>query len=202
MTQVHDAGGASTHAAEVAAGRAPPLIDPVRVVLVRSARETLSRLDADRRAALEAGFRRVGRELVTSADRVSVAAHWARGTWPQRRYPQQCYAKTVKYILEHVDISGMRLVHGVVSHAPHFTALDHAWVDLPGETVFDAVVQEFFTRASYRAVMAAVALDSYSAAETQRLLLERGHPGPWNAKWVPTARQLAEYAALARGLRQ
>src|SRR6266540_6799090 len=48
---------------------------------------------------------------------------------------------------------------------------------LPGEVVFDGVVQAFFTRASYYSVMAAVALDAYSAPETTRLLAEHAHPG-------------------------
>ena len=41
--------------------------------------------------------------------------------------------------------------------------------------------------------MAAVALDAYSAATTTGLIAEHGHPGPWNAKWVPTPTQLEAY---------
>jgi hypothetical protein len=92
----------------------------------------------------------------------------------------------------------MRLVHGVVSHAPHFVPLDHAWIELPGDIVFDGVVQAFFTRSSYYAVMAAVALDAYSAAATRKLVVAHGHPGPWNAKWLPTAKHLGAYAAAVR----
>ena len=92
----------------------------------------------------------------------------------------------------------MRLVHGVVSHAPHFVPLDHAWVELPGDIVFDGVVQTFFTRSSYYSVMAAVALDAYSGAATRRLVTTRDGPGPWNAKWVPTAKQLEAYAVTVR----
>jgi hypothetical protein len=127
-----------------------------------------------------------------------VQAAWARRTWPRRRYPQQCYAKTVKYVVDHPDIPDMRLIHGVVSHAPHRIPFEHAWVELPGEVVFDGVVQAFFTRVSYYTVMAAVALDAYSAPETTRMLGEYVHPGPWNAKWVPTLIQLEAYVATAR----
>src|ERR1700694_1787813 len=81
---------------------------------------------------------------------------WAGGPGPRRRYPQQCYARTVKYVFDHPEIDGLRLVHGVVSHAPLSVPLDHAWVELPGEVVFDGVVQAFFTRESYYTVMAAV----------------------------------------------
>jgi hypothetical protein len=172
--------------------------DDARVFLVREARAALARLDPARRAALNEGFLRVGRKLVATADRVDVDPDWARRTWPGRRYPQQCYAKTVKYVVDHADIQGLRLVHGVVSHAPHFVPLDHAWVELPGNIVFDGVVQAFFTQVSYCAVMAAVALDTYSTAETHQLVATHRHPGPWNARWVPTAAQLEAYANAVR----
>jgi hypothetical protein len=169
-----------------------------RVYLTPGARDALAKLDPSRREALRDGFGRVGSQLLSSAERVSVESGWARGTWPRRRYPQQCYAKAVKYVLDHGEIKGTRLVHGVVSHAPHFVPLDHAWVELPGDIVFDGVVQTFFTRSSYYSVMAAVALDAYSAAATRKLVDTHGGPGPWNAKWVPTAKQLEAYAAAVR----
>ena len=172
--------------------------DEHRVYLTRGAREALAKLDPARRKALRDGFGRVGRQLLASAEQVAVEPGWARCTWPRRRYPQQCYAKTVKYVLDHPEIKGMRLVHGVVSHAPHFVPLDHAWVELPRGIVFDGVVQTFFTRSSYYSVMAAVAVDAYSAAATRRLVATHGRPGPWNAKWVPTAKQLEAYAAAVR----
>jgi hypothetical protein len=172
--------------------------DENRVVLTREAREGLAKLDPSHRQALREGFDRVGLQLLFSAQRVSVRPGWKRGTWPGRRYPQQCYAKTVKYVLAHPEITGMRLVHGVVSHAPHFVPLDHAWVELPGDIVFDGVVQRFFTRSSYYAVMGAVALDAYSAAATRRLVAKHGGPGPWNAKWVPTPQQFERYAVTVR----
>ena len=169
-----------------------------RVYLTRGAREGLAKLDPLRREALRDGFTRVGSQLLFCAEQVSVEPGWARGTRPHRRYPQQCYAKTVKYVLDHPEISAAQLVHGVVSHAPHFVPLDHAWVELPGDIVFDGVVQSFFSRSSYYAVMAAVALDAYSAAATRKRIVADGHPGPWNAKWLPTAKQLGAYAAAVR----
>ena len=172
--------------------------DQSSVYLTRAARKTLAKLDPSRREVLRDGFRRVGRELLSSAEQVSVEAGWARRTWPRRRYPQQCYVKTVKYVFDHPQIIGMRLIHGVVSHAPHLVPFDHAWVELPGDIVFDGVVQTFFTHVSYYGVMAAVALDAYSGRETTCLVAEHGHPGPWNAKWVPTPRQFEAYVAAVR----
>jgi hypothetical protein len=174
--------------------------DDARVYLTRRARAALSKLDPSRREALRNGFGRVGWQLLSSAERVTVKPGWARHTWPHRRYPQQCYPKTVKYILDHPEIKGMWLIHGVVSHAPHFLPLEHAWVELPGQIVFDGVVQTFFTRTSYYEVMAAVAVDAYSAPATLRLVAKYGHPGPWNAKWVPTPAQVEAYTASVRTL--
>ena len=172
--------------------------DTVRVILVRGAHDLMARLNDDRRAALEDAFTRVGRELLTAAEPVVVQPAWTRRTWPRRRYPQQCYAKTTRYVLDHPDIVGMRLVHGVVAHAPHFVPFDHAWVELPGNVVFDGVVQTFFTQVSYHAVMSAMVVDAYSAAETAQLVETHRHPGPWNANWVPTPAQLALYANTLR----
>jgi hypothetical protein len=172
--------------------------DRPRVFLAHGARVALTKLSPDRRQALTDGFGRVGHQLLESAARVDVSVDWAEHTWPDRRYPQQCYARTVKYVLDHPRIDGLRLVHGVVSHAPLFIPLDHAWVELPGEVVFDGVVQAFFTHASYYAVMAALALDTYTAAETRRRVAAHGHPGPWNARWVPTQAQLDAYAGAVR----
>jgi hypothetical protein len=53
---------------------------------------------------------------------VDVPPGWARHTWPRRRYPQQCYRKTVSYLLDNSDIAGMRLIHGVVSSSRIVTA--------------------------------------------------------------------------------
>jgi hypothetical protein len=175
--------------------------DNARIYLTREARDSLAKLDPSQRAALRAGFARVGWQLLASAQRVTVEPGWARGTRARRRYPQQCYAKTARYVLDHAEIKGMRLIHGVVSHPPLFVPLDHAWVDLPGDIVFDGVLQTFFTRASYYAIMAAMPVDAYSAADTRRLMASQGHPGPWNAKWVPTSAQLDAYAAGVRARR-
>jgi hypothetical protein len=51
---------------------------------------------------------------------------------------------------------------------------------------------------SYYGVMAAVVLDTYPGSETTCLVAEHGHPGPWNAKWLPTPIQFETYVAAVR----
>src|ERR1700730_7681625 len=110
--------------------------DDARVYLVRGARVALARLSPGRREALSDGFQRVGRQLLELGVRVAVEASWAARTWPLRHYPQQCYPRTVKYVFDHPQIDGLRLVHGVVSHAPRFVPLDPAWGAVPGAVGF------------------------------------------------------------------
>lgn len=167
----------------------------VRVYLTRTAQAGLRKLDVARAAALRAAFARVGQDLLDSAVNVEVDPSWARRTWPRRRYPQQCYRRTVKYLADHPHIPEAGLVHGVASHAPGRLPFDHAWVELPGNVVFDGVVQAFFTRDSYYAVMAAMPLDAYPRARADQLLRQHGHPGPWNVKWVPTPAHIEAYRA-------
>ncbi len=169
--------------------------DAARVYLTRQARRALASLEPARREAQWAAFQRVGRELLGRARVVEVPPAWTRRTWPQRRYPQQCYGKSAGYVVDHPDIAGMRLVHGVVQHGTPPLPLDHAWVELPGGVVFDGVVQAFFSRHSYYRVMSAVPLDTYTPSHAAQMLRAHRHPGPWNAKWVPTPTQLAAYLA-------
>lgn len=170
--------------------------DGARVYLTRAARGRLAGLDARGGTALLAAFLRVGQDVLEHAVRVQVDPAWARGTWPRRRYPQQCYPRTLKYLLDHPRVTGARLVHGVISHKPSHIPLDHAWVELPGDVVFDGVVQAFFTSASYLAVLSALRLDSYTYHQANGLLAAHGHPGPWNTRWVPTPAQMAAYRAV------
>ena len=203
VTNVHAIGAQLVHAvAEAKVQKTTDQDDGARVYLVRSARAGLARLSPIRRAALTAGYQRVGCELLHSARQVEVEAGWKRRTWPHRRYPQQCYARTTKYMLQHLEIDGARLVHGMIAHAPYFVPMAHAWVDLPGDVVFDGVVQAFFTRASYYAVMAALPLDTYSGLEAERLANAYGYPGPWNADSEPTPDQLQVYVTALRQARE
>lgn len=167
----------------------------VEIYLTRSARAGLLKLDVARAAVLRAAFARVGQELLDHATQATVDPSWARRTWPRRRYPQQCYRRTVKYLADHPHIPGAGLVHGVASHAPGRVPYDHAWVELPDNVVFDAVVQAFFTRGSYYDVMAAMPLDIYPRVHAEAMLRLHGHPGPWNVKWVPTPTHIEVYRA-------
>ena len=70
--------------------------DEPHVYLARGAREALAKLDPAGRKTLRDAFAGVGSQLLSSAERARVGPGWMRSTWPRRRYPQQCYAKTAK----------------------------------------------------------------------------------------------------------
>jgi hypothetical protein len=110
-------------------------------------------------------------ELLQRAERADVPAAWARGTHPKRRYLKHCLDKSWGYVLDHAGLpdlaDGMRLVLGLVSFpSKRWIPFRHAWVELPNEVVFDGVVQTFFTRQSYYAVMGAEAQQWFTRAET------------------------------------
>jgi hypothetical protein len=97
--------------------------DGARVYLVRGACAGLAKLSpicAD-------GWLSTRRlRLLHSARQVEVEARWKRRIWPHMRYPQQCYARTARYMQQHLEIDGARLVHGMIAHAPYFVPMAHA----------------------------------------------------------------------------
>jgi hypothetical protein len=172
--------------------------DHASVYLTREARKALAKLDPSRREALSDGFGRVGLELLSSAEQVTVEVGWARRTWPRRRYRQQCYAKTVKFVFDHPEIMGMRLIHGVVSHASHLVPFDHAWVELPGDIISMASCRG---SSGMTVTTASWLLSTWTrtpAPRQQAWLPSTDTRAPWNAKWVPTPTQVESYVTAVR----
>src|SRR5688572_21667363 len=106
VTDLHDIRAAASHTASGGHMRDSTQTKETRVHLTRGARAALARLSPSRREALSDGFKRVGEQLLSSAERVAVEPGWATHTWPRRRYPQQCYARTTRYVLDHLHIDG------------------------------------------------------------------------------------------------
>lgn len=81
-----------------------------------------------------------------------------------------------------VPITSARLVHGIARGEDPLGAPKwfwHAWVDVPGNRVFDGVVQRFYTKEIYRAVTEAEELATYEWKTAKWLREHRRHLGPW-----------------------
>ena len=118
-------------------------------------------------------------ELLKNGKEVPVPPRLAVGTHPHRQFPKKCFQKAFKYVLAH-DEPGMRLIHGVAIMPGTAHPFEHAWVELPGDIVFDGVVQRFFTRESYGRVMTILRplLSLTRKQAMRRLRIERRY-GPW-----------------------
>lgn len=103
---------------------------------------------------------------------------WTGGVDFDAVFPHECYKQALLYSLGSTR-HGHTLVHGT-------TLLDfggHAWVELPGEIVFDGVFQRFYSRDAYYGNMAsAIPWYLYDEAAV-RLLSEhfRHDPGSWRS---------------------
>ena len=80
------------------------------------------------------------------------------------------------YLLSHPDVGG-KLVHGTIGNE---VLIAHAWVLLPGNKVFDGVLQMFLDAGSYHQGVGAKAERVYSVAEMVELIKKHGHWGPWH----------------------
>jgi hypothetical protein len=105
----------------------------------------------------------------------AVPREWTRGFLFGHLWRGQCYERAFKYLLDH-DIEGMMLVHGTRYGIPH------AWVELPGDVVFDGTVSRFFDRESYYQVQRVVKEVEYTKVEACRKATEANprRRGPWH----------------------
>ena len=76
---------------------------------------------------------------------VSVPPHYLRYTQPDMQFPGECFMRAWSYVLTHrlkrmVYVFGTTLGGGMGGHA---------WVELPGNIVFDGVLQRFFDLPRY-----------------------------------------------------
>jgi hypothetical protein len=98
---------------------------------------------------------------------VDVPAEYRKHATPAVPYPGQAFEKSYEYALTTYtdlrggDVSahmheGFYLVHGY-----YFGKLDNAWVELPGELVFDATRQRFYRRDTYYQITVASPMYKY-----------------------------------------
>jgi hypothetical protein len=106
---------------------------------------------------------------------VKVSEDLRRETRPDRSFYGQCYQRALGFVLSLSASDEPVLVHGTL-YAGHY---QHAWVELPGEIVFDGVTQRFYSLRAYYAFLRASGNKKYSREKAAGLLLRHNHPGPW-----------------------
>lgn len=89
----------------------------------------------------------------------------------------RCYREALEYVMEHENIQPIRLVHGRICGCNGY--IDHAWVELPGDIVFDGVTQRFYVKVCFYENWKAVADKSYDYQQAMQLWFGSEHYGPW-----------------------
>lgn len=94
---------------------------------------------------------------------------------PRRKSPHNCYRKALDYAwAKGTAIPELRVIHGVI-----FGMVGHAWIELPGNVVFDGTMQQFYDRDVYYRHQRARVMRSYTMMEANALLLSEDHYGPY-----------------------
>ena len=93
----------------------------------------------------------------------------------KRVYERLCYQKAFEYIV-HVNPDNARLVHGIYTPLK----LGHAWIELPGEIVFDGVMQRFYSKDGYYRELEAEKIMEYSVIEVCQNVSKYQYHGPWH----------------------
>src|SRR5258708_7592640 len=132
--------------------------------------------------------------LRNQAEPASVPSNWR--TWgtltDSEVYPGQCYGRAYGFLdgqnqqaqRHHAPspVAGAVVVHGTLQTRDLLGTerwFWHAWVELPDDVVFDGVVQQFYTGASYTLLARPEVLATYEWAAAKRLREYRRHVGPW-----------------------
>lgn len=90
---------------------------------------------------------------------VDVDKSWKRGV-REKPCPRQCWERAWKYLSAHPEIPEAMLVHG-----KWHTLFDHAWVELPGDIVFDGVMQRFYGKEDYYREFETIKIAEYTLEE-------------------------------------
>jgi hypothetical protein len=101
--------------------------------------------------------------------------------WLPRRdgAPGKCFQEAEGVVLSSADSgAGLLLVHGKC-RGPNGELIDHAWVEVPGELVYDAVLGRVYPQDVYQGLLQAVAQRRYSAKQVKVLVRTADNHGPW-----------------------
>jgi hypothetical protein len=107
---------------------------------------------------------------------VAVPKEWSVGTRPGKERQGECFRAALSYVFRH-EIPGLVLVHGTIEQP--VGRIEHAWVELPGDIVFDGVAQRFYRRDGYYATMGAIKNHAYTPVQAGKLGGLTSVYGPW-----------------------
>lgn len=115
-------------------------------------------------------------EIIGTLNEVVVPREWTTETDKRQIFPGRCHEKACLYAMWHT-IDGAMLVQGT-----YYDGLSHAWIELPGDVVFDGVIQRFVDKQSYyNSSMHPVPDKRYMMTDVLKLGISSKHYGPWTS---------------------
>jgi hypothetical protein len=95
-----------------------------------------------------------------------------------RVYPKCCFDKSWDYIAGAFSPKNARLVHGTCL-ALGDIRIQHGWIELEENIVFDGVYQRFYDKEKYYLARGMIKDFEYTKQEVMNLSSEYMHKGPW-----------------------
>lgn len=99
------------------------------------------------------------------------------------RRPGECYEQAARFLCFDSQFGptpipeGTTMVHGVLKA----TGIGHAWVELPGNVVFDGTVQRYFDKGDYYRTLDAREERRYTPEQARKMMVKYRHFGAWHA---------------------
>jgi len=121
-------------------------------------------------------------------------------------YPEQCYRRAWCFLIDNYgkelrDDSTVRLIHGLYGD-PGIGNTGHAWVEIDSDTVFDGVMQSFYSLRDYARFYHTVLQARYTLQEAIQVGLRHENYGPWhnadNSGCAPLGRSTTPRKAAGR----
>jgi hypothetical protein len=105
-----------------------------------------------------------------------------------RNREKRCYELSFLHLCtdERFNDGSWSLVQGEITSKGTGLPYGHAWLISDRGRVYDPVHNKEYSGADYEIEFKAVALNTYSLKEAERMGAERGHYGPW--VWPPCGR--------------
>jgi hypothetical protein len=91
-----------------------------------------------------------------------------------------CYRLAYYFVVENAP-DGSHLVHGRIRGSVRSEYIGHAWVELPGDVVYDGVLQRFYRRKCYYAKRNAKRVQTFPKDSVVMKYLQKRYFGEWDA---------------------